>query len=91
MKLLLVEDTGALCDMLAAHLRERGFTVDVARTDTQAMQAIGVGRYDVAILDLGLPDMDGMDLVRTLRGRPGAMPPALIRPHAKASPSAWPD
>jgi two-component system response regulator QseB len=78
MKLLLVEDTPALCDMLAAHLREHGFTVDAARTGAQAMQAIEAVNYDALILDLGLPDMDGMDILRTLRARPGAMPPALI-------------
>jgi two-component system OmpR family response regulator len=64
--------------MLAAHLRERGFTVDAARTAAQAMQAFEAANYDALILDLGLPDGDGMDILRTLRGRAGGMPPALI-------------
>ena len=64
--------------MLAAHLRERGFTVDAARTGAQAMQAMEAGNYDALILDLGLPDIDGMDILHALRARPGAMPPALI-------------
>jgi two-component system OmpR family response regulator len=80
MKLLLVEDNRSLSDMVAAHLRERGFIVDAMGTGAHALSAIGAARYDAVILDLGLPDMDGMDVLRALRapGLPNAMLPALI-------------
>jgi DNA-binding response OmpR family regulator len=75
-KLLLVEDNRQLADMLTAHLRERGFTLDAAATGAQAVTAFASNSYDAVILDLGLPDMDGMDVLRAIRDR--AMVPALI-------------
>ncbi len=76
MKLLLVEDNRSLSDMIAAHLRDRGFTVDPVRTGAHALAAFDTATYDALILDLGLPDMDGMDVLRAIRAR--AMLPALI-------------
>jgi DNA-binding response OmpR family regulator len=75
-KLLLVEDNRSLIDMIAAHLRERGFTVDAVRNGADALSAIAASPYDALILDLGLPDMDGMDVLRSIRAH--AMLPALI-------------
>ena len=69
MKLLVVEDNAALSDMIAAHLREQGFTVDAARTGTAALAAAGATMHDAVILDLGLPDIDGMEVLRALRAR----------------------
>ena len=76
MRLLLIEDNHALIDMMAAHLRERGFTVDLAYTGAAALAAAAAASYDAVVLDLGLPDMDGMDVLRGLRAH--AMPPTLI-------------
>lgn len=67
MNLLVVEDNTALNDMMSAHLRERGFAVDAAQTAAAALTALGGGTFDAVILDLGLPDMDGMDVLRALR------------------------
>ena len=81
MKLLLVEDNPALTDMVGAHLRERGFAVDTASTGAEALAALASASYDAMILDLGLPDMNGMDVLRITRSneRPGgSMLPALI-------------
>ncbi len=75
-KLLLVEDTISLSDMLAAHLRDRGFAVDAVRTGAAALAAVGRAGYDAVILDLGLPDIDGMEVLRAMRGQAGL--PALI-------------
>jgi DNA-binding response OmpR family regulator len=75
-RILLIEDNKSLIDMLAAHLRERGFTVDTARTGAAALQAATAAHYDAVILDLGLPDMDGMDILRVLRAH--ALLPTLI-------------
>jgi len=76
MKILIVEDNPALGDMISAHLRERGFTVDAVSTGGAALEHVGSATYDAVVLDLGLPDMDGMDVLRFLRER--AMVPTLI-------------
>jgi len=76
MKLLIVEDNASLNDMLAAYLRERGFSVDAVRNGAAAVDAAQGTTYDAVILDLGLPDMDGMDVLRALRGV--TMVPTLI-------------
>jgi DNA-binding response OmpR family regulator len=80
-RVLLVEDNPSLTEMMAAFLRERGFAVDAVTTGKQALAALGAASYDAVILDLGLPDMDGMDVLRAVRARntPHAcMLPALI-------------
>jgi DNA-binding response OmpR family regulator len=76
MKLLLIEDNRALADMLAGHLRGAGFTVDAVHGGHAALDAVAAATYDAVILDLGLPDMDGMDVLREIRSQ--AMLPALI-------------
>jgi DNA-binding response OmpR family regulator len=76
MKLLVVEDNRALSKMIAAHLRERGFAVDAVRTGGEALAQAAITEYDAVVLDLGLPDMDGMDVLRQMRTR--AMLPTLI-------------
>ncbi len=80
-KILLVEDNPSLIEMIAAFLRERGFAVDAVTTGTDALAALGGASYDALILDLGLPDMDGMEVLRALRARDtrhASMLPALI-------------
>lgn len=64
--------------MIADHLGERGFVVDAVGRGEDALAAIAVASYDAVILDLGLPDVDGTDVLAALRGRRGADLPALI-------------
>jgi DNA-binding response OmpR family regulator len=64
---LLVEDDARLATMVADYLGEAGFRVVVAATGKAAMQAVGTEGFDVVILDLMLPDADGLDLCRTIR------------------------
>jgi two-component system response regulator QseB len=75
-KILLVEDNRSLSDMIAAHLRERGFVVDAAVEGADALGLFGRAIYDAVILDLGLPDMDGMAVLRAIRA--SAPVPVLI-------------
>ncbi len=56
--------------MLASHLTERGMAVWAVGTGEAALQAAGASAHDAVILDLGLPDMDGLDLLRGLHGMP---------------------
>lgn len=77
MRLLLVEDNERLAGLIAKGLAASGFTVDPLVSLDEAMSALRTTRYDIVLLDLGLPDGDGMDVVRKLRGR-GDQTPILI-------------
>jgi DNA-binding response OmpR family regulator len=76
MKLLVVEDNRDLIDMIATHLGAHGFSVDAVRTGAEALAHLSATAYDAMVLDLGLPDMDGMEVLRGLRAH--AMLPTLI-------------
>lgn len=77
MRVLLVEDNERLTALLAEGLRRAGWQADGVGTLEAAEAALASGDYDVVVLDRGLPDGDGLDLVRSLRLRPGA-PPVLV-------------
>ena len=77
MRILLVEDEAPLRETLAARLKREGYAVDAA---SDGEEGIYLGRevpFDVGIIDLGLPKMSGMDLVRLLRSE-GKKFPILI-------------
>ena len=67
MKLLLVEDEPALRAALLDSLRSGGYVVEVAANFAQAYEKIKLYRYDCVLLDLTLPDGNGLDLVRALK------------------------
>ncbi|WP_426958415.1 response regulator [Muricoccus radiodurans] len=77
MRLLLVEDNERLAALLAEGLRRAGWDSDRVGLLGDAEAAVETGDYDAVVLDRGLPDGDGLDLVRHLRHRPGA-PPVLV-------------
>ncbi len=66
MRILLVEDDPDLAELVALGLRNESYAVDVAATYADADELLRVTSYDVACVDLGLPDGDGLDLVRKL-------------------------
>ena len=70
MRALIVEDDPDLSAQLAAAMRDAGFVTDCARDGVQGEYLGATECYDVAILDLGLPGMDGHEVARRLRGRP---------------------
>jgi two-component system OmpR family response regulator/two-component system response regulator QseB len=69
MRILLAEDDPMLGDGLRAGLRQQGFQVDWVRDGLAAEREIMTGDYQAAILDLGLPYKDGMDVLQTLRNK----------------------
>jgi two-component system response regulator QseB len=75
--LLLVEDDRALCGMLAEVLTDEGYRVDHASDGQQGLHLGLTRRYDVILLDRGLPAIDGLDLLRRLRGN-GVVAAALV-------------
>ncbi len=77
MRLLIVEDEARIAELVRAGLARAGFTVDVATKAAEAIAALEVGSYDVAILDLGLPDGDGIDVLLQAR-RAGVTIPLLL-------------
>ena len=77
MRILVVEDDGGIAGGLAATLRGAGYAVDVCATLSSAWSALHVEAFDMVLLDLGLPDGDGMDWLRRLR-QEGQQLPVLI-------------
>jgi len=65
-------------EMISDHLVERGFTVDAVGCAEDGYAALAVASYDALILDLGLPDADGMELMKEARARSARHLPALI-------------
>jgi len=78
MKVLLVEDHAAMREMISDHLVERGFTVDAVGRAEDAHAALAVASYDALVLDLGLPDTDGMQFLREARACTARHLPTLI-------------
>ena len=78
MRILVVEDNPALQALIAAHLRDRGFAADAVPNGAGALAALAASAYGAMILDLGLPDADGMDVLRTVRSGARADLPILI-------------
>ena len=77
MRALFVEDDQTIADFVTRGLREAGFVVDHAADGTTGLDLAGTGGYDVAIVDLMLPGMDGISLIQALR-RKGIRTPVLI-------------
>lgn len=77
MRLLLIEDDHELANALLQSLAQSGHASDVAGSGKAALASSAATAYDLVILDLGLPDMDGLDLLAQLRRR-GLLAPVLI-------------
>jgi DNA-binding response OmpR family regulator len=67
-RVLVVDDEAPIRRALGTNLRARGYEVDLAATGEQALDVAARRHPDVVVLDLGLPGMDGIDVVRGLRG-----------------------
>jgi DNA-binding response OmpR family regulator len=66
-RILVVEDDPRLADMLSEYLGQAGFRVAVAPLGRAALERLSTAEYDAVVLDLMLPDMDGLDVCRQLR------------------------
>jgi len=67
MAILLIEDDPSVQELVTTLLTTAGFSVDLAADGTTGRTMAKTDKYEVIILDLGLPDMDGLDLLRQLR------------------------
>jgi DNA-binding response OmpR family regulator len=68
MNVLIVEDETGLANEIAAFLKREGFLCEMSFTGVDASEKIAVNLYDFILLDLGLPDYDGLDLIKEARG-----------------------
>src|SRR6266853_44110 len=73
MRILVVEDDSLLAQGLTRVLARAGHAVDRAETGVQADQALRAASYDLVVLDIGLPDIDGFEVLRRLRLRHAAV------------------
>lgn len=69
MRILLVEDDRMIADALRQALRDASYAVDWVSDGVSATEAVETEEYDLVILDLGLPQRDGLDVLRLMRGR----------------------
>ena len=78
MRILIVEDDALLGDAFQAGLRNAGFAVDWLRDGTAAEAALRAETFSAVVLDLGLPRLSGLDLLRKLRDRGDHTPVVIV-------------
>ncbi len=77
MRVLVVEDEKRIADFLSRGLQSAGYAVDVVHTGNDAVERVHITEYDMVVLDLGLPDIDGLQVLEKIRNRK-VIPPVLI-------------
>ncbi len=78
MRVLIIEDEPDVADLLKRAMHEATWAADVARSGRAGLEALAVHDYDLAVLDVGLPDMSGIDVCREWRAREGATPILML-------------
>lgn len=78
MRILLVEDDALLGDGIRAGLKQAGFAVDWVTDGQAALLALSTGGHDLMVLDLGLPKITGLDVLRKLRAANNPLPVLLL-------------
>jgi two-component system, OmpR family, response regulator len=78
MRVLVIEDDALLGDAIQAGLKQSGYAVDWMRDGVSADHALGSESYAAVVLDLGLPRMPGLEVLRRMRGRKVAIPVLIL-------------
>ena len=78
MRILLVEDDKVLADALTRALVQSAHAVDAVATGEEADRALALGAYDLAILDIGLPGLSGLEVLQRLRARKSTTPVLML-------------
>jgi len=81
---LVVDDEPQIVDLVRDYLEHAGFAVLVAADGPQALRSVRTGSPDLVVLDLGLPGLDGLDVLRSLR-REGALPVIVLTARGEES------
>jgi two-component system, NtrC family, response regulator len=69
LRVLVIDDESVICDACRLVLGEKGHGVDRCLTGKAGLLAVESGRYDLILLDMKLPDIDGMEILRTVSGK----------------------
>jgi DNA-binding response OmpR family regulator len=77
-RLLVVEDEERIATFVERGLRAAGYTVDAVAAGAEALRSVRASAPDLIVLDLGLPDIDGLEVLATLRGEGHRMPVILL-------------
>jgi two-component system response regulator QseB len=78
MRVLVIEDDRMIAKGLERALRQDGYAVDGVADGKSAAEALRTSTFDLVLLDLGLPERDGLDVLRELRGRGDATPVIIV-------------
>lgn len=78
MRILLVEDNERLAEAISENLTAAGFAIDHVARGEDALTVTADQQYDAIVLDLGLPDIDGMDVLKALRDKKNAVPVLML-------------
>lgn len=76
--ILVIEDDQDIAELVALHLRDEGFEVDLAHDGRDGLAMAEKGHYDLLVLDLMLPGMDGLSICRQLRAVPDFLPILML-------------
>lgn len=80
-RLLLVDDEAGFLDVVQRRLERRGYATVTAENGSEALQALRGARFDAAVLDLKMGDMDGFELLRIFRRMAPEMPVIMLTGH----------
>jgi CheY-like chemotaxis protein len=85
-RILLVEDNEMNRDMLSRRLERRGFEIGIAVDGRQGVEMATAGGFDLVLMDMSLPEVDGWEATRQLRAAPGTakLPIIALTAHAMA-------
>jgi two-component system, OmpR family, response regulator len=78
MRILVVEDDPILRDGLSRSLRNTGYAVETAQDGKLADDLLSTHAFDLVVLDLGLPELDGLEVLRRMRRRASAVPVLIL-------------
>ncbi len=84
--ILIVDDEEGICSMLALSLSKIGFRTSTATNGHEALEALEGGKPDLIILDVIMPKMDGFEVLKRLRARPGCSDIPVIMLTARSTP-----
>jgi len=77
-RILIVEDEARIASFLSKGLKSNGYTASTVENGRDALATIETGEFDLMILDVGLPDIDGFEVLRTLRTRDKTLPVIIL-------------
>jgi len=86
-KILVIEDEKDIQELLQLYLKRDGYDVHIAKDGETGLRKVSQERYDLVLLDLMLPQMDGLEICRNLRSRPQTSDIPIIMITAKAEES----